>query len=179
MCYNITSDFRQQVILTFKKMKTFKTIFKIELQFIFNCIYFWLCGVFAAAWAFSSCSEWGLLFSDGVRASHCGRFSCCGAPALGHVGSIVVVHRLSSLAACGIFLGCRSNPCPALAGRFLTAGPSWKSFDNSWSILLSQSKFSGLLWQILKSTVRIKFCCQMWDKILAKKRNTSKFAWLV
>ena len=30
--------------------------------FIYLFIYFWLCWVFAAAWAFSSCSELGLLF---------------------------------------------------------------------------------------------------------------------
>ena len=36
--------------------------------------------------AFSSCSEWGLLPSWSVWASHCGDFSCCGARALGHEG---------------------------------------------------------------------------------------------
>ena len=30
--------------------------------FFLNFIYFWLCWVFVAAWAFSSCGEWGLLF---------------------------------------------------------------------------------------------------------------------
>ena len=30
-----------------------------------------------------SCGEWGLLASCGVRASHWGGFSCCGAQALG------------------------------------------------------------------------------------------------
>ena len=27
-------------------------------------------------WAFSSCGEWGLLFSCSARASHCGGFCC-------------------------------------------------------------------------------------------------------
>ena len=36
--------------------------------------------------AFSSCSEWGLLSSCGVRASHCGGLSCCRAQALEHAG---------------------------------------------------------------------------------------------
>ena len=44
-----------------------------------------LCGLF------SSCGEQGLLSSCGVRASHCGGFSCCGtwarASVVGHVGS--------------------------------------------------------------------------------------------
>ena len=38
--------------------------------------YFWLCWVFLAARAFSSCSEQGLLCSCGAWASHCGSFSC-------------------------------------------------------------------------------------------------------
>ena len=29
-----------------------------------------------------------------VQASHCGGFSCCGAQALGHTGSVVVVPQL-------------------------------------------------------------------------------------
>ena len=39
-------------------------------------------GFHCCAWAFSSCGERGLLCC-GVRASHCGGFSCCGARALG------------------------------------------------------------------------------------------------
>ena len=30
---------------------------------LFNSLYFWLCWVFIAARAFSSCGEWGLLFA--------------------------------------------------------------------------------------------------------------------
>ena len=44
-------------------------------------------------------------------------------------GSVVVVHRLRSPAACGILVpqsGIRPLP-PALQGRFLTTGPSGKS----------------------------------------------------
>ena len=68
----------------------------------------------------------------GVRASHCGGFSCCGAQALGVRASVVVahglsscgsralgaqasevvVHRLSRSAACGIFRDQVSNPYP-------------------------------------------------------------------
>ena len=47
-------------------------------------------GLCCYTWAFSSCSKQGLLSSCGARASHCGGFSCCGAQALGHVGSVVV-----------------------------------------------------------------------------------------
>ena len=47
-------------------------------------MYFWLCWVFIAVRAFSSCSEWELFSSCGVWPSHCGGFSCCRAQALGH-----------------------------------------------------------------------------------------------
>ena len=78
--------------------------------------------------ALFSCSEWGLLSSCGVRASHCGRFSCCralplehclwsttsGALALEHwlwsTGS-VLVHGLSCSLACTIFLDQVWNLC--------------------------------------------------------------------
>ena len=41
-----------------------------------------------------------------------------------HTGSVVVAHRLSCSAACGIFSDQGWNPCPpALAGRFLTTVP--------------------------------------------------------
>ena len=60
-------------------------------------IYFWLCWVFIAKWAFSSCSEQGLLSSGNVQASHCGGFSCCEAHALGTWTSVVVAVRLQSM----------------------------------------------------------------------------------
>ena len=61
---------------------------------------------------FSSRGEQGLLSSHGTRTSHCGSFSCCGARALGQVGSVVVAHGLHCPRACGIFLDQGSNPCP-------------------------------------------------------------------
>ena len=65
-------------------------------------IFFSVLGLRCCTWAFSTC---------GVRASHCSGFACCGAWTLGRMGSAVVVHRLGSSAACGIFhMG--SNPCP-------------------------------------------------------------------
>ena len=68
--------------------------------------YFWLHWVFAAAWAFSRCGERRLLSSWGVRAAHCGGFSCC--------SSVVVAHEVSCPAACGIFPDQEWNPCPCL-----------------------------------------------------------------
>ena len=49
-----------------------------------------------------------------ARASYCGGFSRCRARALGLVGLVIVVHRLSCSLACGIFLDQESNLCPLL-----------------------------------------------------------------
>ena len=72
------------------------------------------------AWAFSSCSKQGLLSDGSARASHCIRFSCCGAQAL-------LEHQLSSCDTGLVALGHvgsfwkRIKPMfPALAGRLLT-----------------------------------------------------------
>ena len=68
-------------------------------------------GLCCCSRAFFSCSERGLLSSCGVWASHCSSFSCCGAQALRHTGSVVVAHKLSFPMASGIFLERGSNPC--------------------------------------------------------------------
>ena len=78
---------------------------------------------------FSSCGEPGLLCC-GVRASHCGGFSCCRAWALGARPSV----RLSSCGAWAQVLhGMWDLPrpglkpvSPALAGGFLTTAPPGK-----------------------------------------------------
>ena len=58
-------------------------------------ILFWLLWVFvAASRPFSSCGEWGLLSSCGIRASHCGGFSCHRAPALDTWVSVVAASGL-------------------------------------------------------------------------------------
>ena len=72
----------------------------IFLNVFLNFIYFWRCWVFVASWAFSSCGEWGLLSSCGVRTSHCCGFSCCREWALGAWVSEAVVCRLNS---CGFW----------------------------------------------------------------------------
>ena len=51
---------------------------------------------------FSSFGKWGLLSSCGVWASCCSGFSCCGALALGHVGSLVAIPGLlAEVQSCG------------------------------------------------------------------------------
>ena len=81
-------------------------------------IYFWLCWVFVAAWAFLQLWLAGAtlqLQSPGSRAHwlqqlwHVG--SVVVASRLQSTGSVVGVHKLSCSAACGIFLDHRLNPC--------------------------------------------------------------------
>ena len=55
----------------------------------------------------------GATLHCGAWASHCGGFSCCGAPALGTRASVVAAHGLSS---CGSqALECRLSSCGARA----------------------------------------------------------------
>ena len=98
----------------------------------------------------------GSTLNCGVRASHCGGFSCCGAQALGAQASVVVARGLSS---CGLrALEHRLSNCgsraqllhslwdlprpglepvsPALAGRFLTTPPPGKSSVFSFCLLV-------------------------------------------
>ena len=52
-------------------------------------------GLRCCAWAFSSCSEWGLLSSCGVQVSHCyASLVVDGAQALGARASVVAAHWL-------------------------------------------------------------------------------------
>ena len=78
--------------------------------------YFYLFIVFGCAGSslprglFSRWGERGRLSGCGTQASHCSSFSCCGARALGCVGS-VVAQRLSCSTARGIFPDPGSSPC--------------------------------------------------------------------
>ena len=85
--------------------------------------YFWLCWISVALWYFSSCSKQGALLSSCGPLASRGGFSCGGAQVLGHVssavaapglqstGSVVMAHRLSCPAACGIFPDQGSSTC--------------------------------------------------------------------
>ena len=84
-------------------------------------------GLHCCTWAFSRCSEQGLLSSCGMGASHRGGFSCCGAWALecglSNCGTWAwLPHGTWKLPGPGI-----EPMFPALAGRFLTMGPPGKS----------------------------------------------------
>ena len=89
---------------------------------LYNFFFFyWLCWDFIAAWAFSTCGQWGLLSGCRARASHCGGFllqskgsrvfGLGSAPGLWSTGSVVVVHRLSCFAECGFLPDQGSHPC--------------------------------------------------------------------
>ena len=67
-------------------------------------------GLHRYAWAFSSCSERGLLFL--ATCSQGGGFSCCRAWALGREGTVSVARGLSCSEACGIFQDQGSNRFP-------------------------------------------------------------------
>ena len=98
------------------------------LLYLICLFYAWRSRVFTAAQAFSGGSEQGLLSSCGVRASHCGGFSSCGAQAPGRQTSV------------GVAQGLRRDPwhmesswirdrkaSPALAGGFLSTVPRGKT----------------------------------------------------
>ena len=99
-------------------------------------IYFWLCWVFFAVHRLSSVAVSRSYFSCGTRASHCSGFSCCGAWFLGH--------RLSSCGTWDSLSHCTWDlpkpgmelVCLALAGRFLTTGPSRKPWSKEFNPLV-------------------------------------------
>ena len=101
-------------------------------------IYLWLHWVFTAARGlFLVAESWGWCWSGGVRASHCGGFSCHAAQTLGRLGFSSCRSRawecgLSNcgawaqrLLACGIFPYQGLNPCPLHWQAIL--GPPGKS----------------------------------------------------
>ena len=88
-----------------------------------HLFYFWLCRVFVAAQAFSSCSKQELLSSCGTCTSHRGGFSCCRGRALGLGGFRSCGTRDELLSAMRDLPGSEMEPLsPALAGRFFTPG---------------------------------------------------------
>ena len=75
---------------------------------------------------FSSCGKQRLLSSCGARASHCSGFSCCGAQALGHKGSALVVYRLSCSWNVASSWTRDRTLSSAVSGRFFTTEPPGK-----------------------------------------------------
>ena len=78
-------------------------------HFLFIYLFLAALGLRCCVQAFLSLQRAGVTLHCGVRASHCGGFSCCRAWALGAVDSAVVARRLSS---CGLqALKCRLSSC--------------------------------------------------------------------
>ena len=80
-------------------------------------------------WAFSSCSEWGLLSRCSAWASHWDGFSCFRAWALEHEASVVMAQGLVAPPLPGLGIEAVS---PVLVGTFLTSGQPRKplTFDS-------------------------------------------------
>ena len=88
--------------------------------YLFNFVAMGLC---YCTRALSNYSKWRLLSGCSAQSSHCSGFSCCRAPALGRMGSVVAAprfqstgsivepHRLTSSEAHGILPVKGSNPC--------------------------------------------------------------------
>ena len=99
---------RQYFFFFFRLVYSYSLFF-----FLILFIYFWLRWVFVAARGLSLVAASRATLCCGVRASHCGGFSCCGARTLGARASVVVAHRLSS---CGSWaLEHRLSSCGARA----------------------------------------------------------------
>ena len=82
------------------------------LYFYYLFIYFWLCWVFISVWGLSLVAA-----SGGHSSSRCADLSLSWPLLLRstssrRAGSVVVAHRPSCSAACGIFPDQGSNPCP-------------------------------------------------------------------
>ena len=70
-------------------------------------------------WAFSSCSERGLLSSCSAQISHCSGFSRCRAWAPGTQASVVAAHGFSRA---GSLVVAHGPSCPTACGIFLDQG---------------------------------------------------------
>ena len=103
-------------------------------------------GLCCCAWAFYRCGKWGYSHWS-VQASHCSGFSCCRAPALDALASVVAAYMFSTCGTWALehegFSSCDAKTelshstwnlprriklmWPALASGFLTTGPPEKS----------------------------------------------------
>ena len=114
-------------------MLLFHTLLSHEiLIFLITLFIFFCCaGSLLLHGLFSSFKEWGLLSSCGVKASHCGGFSCCGAGVWGTQASVVAAHSLSHcgsrLERTGSVVVTYGLGCPAACGIFQDqhVGSSW------------------------------------------------------
>ena len=134
----IMTHWRLRWWLAFFSNKVFlikvSTFFKIIL---FIYLFLAVLGLHCCAWAFSSCSKWGLFSSWCEWASHCGGFSCFGAGVLGTWASVVAAPGLRCPETCGVFPRPGIGPVsPALAGGSLTTVPPGSPISVFWRLLV-------------------------------------------
>ena len=132
---------------------------------------FWLCWVFSAAWALSSCGERGILSHRGAWTSHCDGFSFCAvqalecapsvaeAPRLQSTGTIVVPHVLCCSTACGIFLDQGLNPC--LLSQFIIN-----------ELILKKNNFVIIIFSLMKTLLLLVVPCGVWDHSSLTRNQT-------
>ena len=110
-----------------------------KVLFLFGCV-----GSSLLRAGFLQLQQVGATLHCGVRASHCGGFSCCGAQALGAQASVVAAHGLSSCGAwalgCAGFSSCGSqalgpsgfSSCGVRAQQFWLAGSRALRLQQLW-----------------------------------------------
>ena len=93
-------------------ISTFTSFFFFLNKFIYLFIYFWLCWVFVSVRGLSLVAASGGHSSSRYAGLSLSRPLPLRSTSSRRAGSVVVAHGLSCSAACGIFPGQGSNPCP-------------------------------------------------------------------
>ena len=90
------SKVSHRLLLSGASFPTCNSYLKKKFIYLFLALLGLCLGLCCCSWAFSRCSDPGLLSSCGVQVSHCGGFSCCKTRALGTLASVVAACGLSS-----------------------------------------------------------------------------------
>ena len=111
-CRNDFMTYVSQIITMYTLIFTFFFSLK-RLEFIYLCIfYFWLCWVFVSVWGLSLVAASGGHSPSQRAGLSLSRPLLLQSTGSRHAGSVVVAHRPSCSAACGIFPDQGSNTCP-------------------------------------------------------------------
>ena len=137
--------------------------------FLILFIYFWLCWIFIAAQAFSSCGKKGPLSSCSVWTSPCGSFSCWGAWVLGRVDSVAVVHRICCCAVCGIFPTSHLTSVPCIGMWLLNRWTTRKV-----SLLFSKCALSAIF---MHRTLGLDLWMLLWRPEKRRKADCTSAWW--
>jgi len=89
-------------------------------------------------------------------------FSCCRAHAVGPVGLIVVVHRLSCPKTCGIFQDQRLNNVPCIARQVINHWPPGKSWNGKNKHIKGTRRVKGSFYHFgLSAKIPLDFLTQV------------------